>query len=185
MEYFDICNEQGEPTGRVIERSVAHAEGILHRTTHVWIIREKDGRQQVLLQKRSRDKDSYPGMYDISSAGHIPAGSEPLESAVREMSEELGIHAAPEQLIPIGMYRVQYEEMFYGKPFRDNEVVRAYIYRSPVEIGKLTLQKSEVESVRWFDMYEVYQEALTRCSETICVNPVGMKVLIDYLEGGR
>jgi isopentenyldiphosphate isomerase len=28
---------------------------------------------QVLLQKRSPDKDSYPGCLDISCAGHIPA----------------------------------------------------------------------------------------------------------------
>ena len=66
------------PTGEVVERSVAHSKGILHRTAHVWIIRKVEGRWQVLLQKRSMENDSYPGLYDTSSAGHIPAGEEPL-----------------------------------------------------------------------------------------------------------
>ena len=62
MELLDICNEEGFPTGETVERSRAHSEGILHRTAHVWVVREVDGRTQVLLQKRSMDKDSaYSG----------------------------------------------------------------------------------------------------------------------------
>ena len=98
MEYFDICNEAGEPTGKTISREEAHQKGILHRTAHVWILREKDGKQQVLLQKRSIQKDSYPGLYDTSSAGHIPAGEKPMPSALRELNEELGIRASEEHL---------------------------------------------------------------------------------------
>ena len=92
MEYFDIVNEDGETTGKTVSREKAHRDGILHRTTHVWLVR-KDGRggYQILLQKRSREKDSYPGLYDTSSAGHIPAGDEPKASALRELKEELGM----------------------------------------------------------------------------------------------
>lgn len=182
MEYFDICDEEGMPTGEIVERSVAHSEGIRHRTAHVWILREEQGRTQVLLQKRSTNKDSYPGMYDTSSAGHIPAGMEPLESAIRELGEELGIHAHKEQLEYIGKFRVQYEEEFYGEPFRDNEVIRVYVYREPVDPRKLVLQEEEVEEVRFFDVAEVYEE-VQKGSDEICVNPVGMKVLVDYLAG--
>ena len=151
MEYFDVCDEKGIPTGEVVERSVAHSKGIRHRTAHVWILREEQGRTQVLLQKRSANKDSYPGMYDTSSAGHIPAGKEPLESAIRELGEELGIHAQKEQLEYIGKFHVQYEEEFFGKPFRDNEVVRVYVYREPVDVEKLVLQEDEVGEVRFFE----------------------------------
>lgn len=53
MELLDIVDEQGIPTGETIERTLAHEQGILHRTSHVWIMREKKGRIQILLQKRS------------------------------------------------------------------------------------------------------------------------------------
>jgi len=54
----------------------------MHRTSHVWLLREKQGKIQVLLQKRSETKESLPGCYDISSAGHIPAGMDFVESAI-------------------------------------------------------------------------------------------------------
>ena len=180
MEYFDVCDESGMPTGEVVERSVAHRMGILHRTAHVWIIRKVEGRWQVLLQKRSKDKDSYPGMYDTSSAGHIPAGVEPPESALRELKEELGIAAEAAQLKRIGTFRTEYEEVFHGEPFHDNEMITVFVYCEQVIPEELVLQESEVEEVRYFDLEEVYEE-VRGGSERVCVNPDGMKVLVDYL----
>ena len=84
MEIFDIIDESGRPTGKTVDRETAHAEGILHRTAHVWLLRRRGDRTEVLLQKRSRNKDSHPGCYDISSAGHIPAGVDFVPSALRE-----------------------------------------------------------------------------------------------------
>lgn len=181
VEWFDVCGENGLPTGEIVERSVAHSEGILHRTAHVWIIRKLDGRWQVLLQKRSAEKDSYPGMYDTSSAGHIPAGMEPLASARRELAEELGICASEDELQFIGTFRTQYEEVFHGKPFRDNEMISIYVYNKPVEPDNLVLQESEVEEVRYWDLEETYEE-VCRGSDRFCMNPKGMKVLVDFLK---
>ena len=47
MELLDIVDENGIPTGKTIERKIAHSEGIRHRTAHVWIIRKKIGRAHV------------------------------------------------------------------------------------------------------------------------------------------
>ena len=67
LELFDILNEDGSKTGVVKERGVAHREGALHGTVHIWIVRENDkSGYDVLLQKRSDNKDSYPGCYDTS-----------------------------------------------------------------------------------------------------------------------
>ena len=57
----------------------------------MWIVRKSDEGAEVLLQKRAMNKDSFPGRYDTSSAGHIQAGDEPEESAISELHEELGI----------------------------------------------------------------------------------------------
>ena len=105
---------------------------------------------------------------------------EPLESARRELREELGISAGEEQLKYIGTFRTQYEEVFYDEPFRDNEVISIFVYEKPVEPEGLVLQESEVEEVRYFDLLEVYEE-ICRGSDWCCVNPEGMKVLVEYL----
>ena len=87
---------------------------------------------QILLQKRSQNKDSFPGKFDTSSAGHIQAGDEPLESALRELKEELGISAPPEQLHFAGTFPISFAKEFHGKMFRDEEIAFVYIYREPV-----------------------------------------------------
>ena len=63
MELFDVIDSKGNPAGQIVSREKAHAEGIPHRTAHIWIIRKKEGRVQILLQKRSQNKDSFPGKF--------------------------------------------------------------------------------------------------------------------------
>ena len=182
MEYLDIVDETGTPTGKTVSRREAHAEGIPHRTAHVWIVRRVNGRTEILLQKRSGEKDSFPGLYDTSSAGHIPAGEEPVPSALRELSEELGIRAAPSQLHYAGKIRIRFEEVFHNRMFRDNQVSWVFVYGEPVEIGCLTLQKSEVSEVRWFELEEVWTEIWKGDRHRFCVTADGLKVLKDYCE---
>lgn len=162
MEMFDVIDENGTPTGLIKERGVVHREGALHATSHIWIAREnaKSG-YDILLQKRSADKDSHPGCYDISSAGHIGAGDTSLNSALRELSEELGITAAPEHLKEFGVQYKNFEGEFYGKPFRDSQRSILYLYTEPVDESALILQESEIESVIWMD----YKEALQAVRE--------------------
>ena len=180
MEILDIVTEEGRPTGRTVTREEAHQEGVLHRTAHVWVVREGENGWEVLLQKRSRDKDSFPGLYDTSSAGHIPAGEEPLPSALRELREELGITAAPEQLRYAGTFRIRYEKEFHGRLFRDNEVTKVYVYTEPVDAASLRLQETEVEEVRWFGLEQIWAE-IQRESHRFCEPREGLQILRDYL----
>lgn len=180
MEYFDIVDEQGLPTGEIIERSEAHRIGARHRTAHVWILRFHEGRPQALMQKRSMNKDSFPGRWDTSSAGHIPAGCEPLESALRELKEELGIEAAPDELRFIGTFRNQYEKEFHGRCFRDNEYANIFVYEKPVEKEDLTLQASELEDADWFDWDKVLEAGHTRPG-WLCAPLDGILVVDRYI----
>lgn len=154
MEILDIVDENGEPTGNTIDRDIAHSEGIRHRTSHVWLLKRKAVGYDILLQKRSQCKDSYPGCYDISSAGHIPAGCGYTESAIRELGEELGITASEDELILCGRRRLHYDDYFHGKRFVDNQVTNVYILFTDLNISDMKLQESEVEEVVWMDIDE-------------------------------
>ncbi len=156
LELFDICREDGTPTGRVKERSMVHRDGDLHRTVHMWIVRRRDdGGVDVLLQKRSANKDSYPGCYDISSAGHMHAGDDFQESAVREIEEELGLHVEFSDFRFVGFHHGNLTDTFWGEQFVDREVSAVYLYDKPIKIEELKLQESEVEEVRFFDYFEI------------------------------
>ena len=157
LELFDIIDSKGIPTGLVRERSLAHRYGDPHRTAHVWLIRpNKKSGFDVLLQKRSSNKDSFPGHYDISSAGHVPSGMNFSESAIRELEEELGITASPEELKYIGLHDGEIITTFYGKPFHNHEISAVYVLVRDFPISSFRLQKEEVETVIWMD----YEECL-------------------------
>jgi len=180
-EFLDICDEYGNPTGETVERSQAHRQDVCHRTAHVWVIRHRGGRLQILLQRRCHEKESFPDCFDTSSAGHIQAGDEPLESAIRELKEELGLTASPEELKFAGTFRNHYEREFYGKPFRDNEVTFVYVLERDVEKADLRLQAEEVSDAAWFDFEEVYREKQNG-NPLYCVSISGMDVLKVYSE---
>lgn len=180
MEIFDIVDENGVPTGESVERNEAHANGTRHRTAHVWIARKVDEKWQVLLQKRALTKDSFPGRYDTSSAGHIQAGDEPLESAIRELKEELGIAASSEQLEFAGTFHIQYEKEFHGRMFKDNEIAFVYIYTGKIDIENITVQEEELECVEWFNLEETYNECLAH-NQKFCVPIRGLEIVRDYL----
>ena len=180
MEMFDIVDENGEPTGTVKERTKVHEDGDLHRTSHVWIVRDNNkGGLDVLLQKRSESKDSNPGCYDISSAGHIPAGCGYLDSALRELKEELGIDASSEELELRLIRRISYSDIYHGKLFKDNQVTRVYkMKRNDIDIEKLNLQKEEVEEVIWMD-YEECIKAVKNNTIKHCIYLEELEKLLD------
>ena len=155
-EILDIVDKNGCPTGEVVDREYAHLNGVWHRTSHVWLVREKYGAVQILLQKRALNKDSFPGCYDISSAGHIPAGVDFKESALRELKEELGIEAAEDELIHCGDRIIVWDDNFHGKPYHDRQYTKVFLMWNDMDESDFSLQAEEVDSVIWMDFEECW-----------------------------
>ena len=173
-EYLDVVDEHGNPTGEIVERGIAHRDGIPHRTSHVWLLREHDGHVQVLLQKRAQDKDSYPGCYDISSAGHIPAGVDYIPSALRELQEELGITARAEELIHCGDRVILWDDVFQGREFHDRQYSRVFVLWRDLEESDFAIQAEELESVRWMD----FEACITGVEQNLFPNCIVMEELM-------
>ena len=180
MELFDIIDENGNPTGKIVERSIAHAEGIPHRTAHIWIIRRRNEKTEILLQKRSRNKDSFPGKFDTSSAGHIQAGDEPMESALRELKEELGIHAESADLQFAGNSPYLLPENFMEKYSGMKKSLLLYL-RSPGRDRSSYTSKGEVEEVQWFDLEETYQQC-SQHRDKFCVPLGGLQLVRQFIK---
>ena len=184
MELLDIVDENGVPTGETVERETAHREGIRHRTSHVWILRKHGGKTQVLLQKRSKNKDSYPGCYDISSAGHVPSGEGFEESALRELREELGVHAAENELVYCGQRRFEYRKDFHGRMFWDKQVSNVYVLWRDMECAGFVLQESEVEVVRWMNLNLCF-EMVKNNTEPNCIRLEELKMIASATGEGK
>lgn len=178
-ELLDIVDMNGDPTGEVEERRVVHAKGYWHRTSHVWIIRNNEQSGfDILLQKRSSDKDSFPGCYDISSAGHIPTGSNYITSALRELKEELGIDGEEEELEYCMTRKIANRNIFYGKEFIDNQITRVYrMRRDNLQIEQLRIQKEEIDCVIWMD----YQTCIQAVKDNTIKHCIALEELLSIV----
>ncbi|MDR2982373.1 MAG: NUDIX domain-containing protein [Puniceicoccales bacterium] len=86
-ELFDVVDADDRVIGQNI-RSEVHRLKLMHRAVHVFVF---DSNGRVYLQKRSMLKDTCPGLYTTSCAGHVDAGETYDIAVVRELDEELGI----------------------------------------------------------------------------------------------
>lgn len=169
MEFLDIVDENGLPTGKTVERKIAHRDGYPHRTAHVWIFRRHNGELQILLQKRCMEKDSFPGCYDISSAGHIPSGSEVVESALRELKEELGIDVTEDELILCGKKHVIITDEFRLEPYEDNQYSTIFLMWKDIPEEEFHCQPEEIESVMWIG-FEKCKKAVVEKTIPNCID---------------
>lgn len=76
-----------------LPREDAHNKKLLHRTISI-VTFTTDGK--IVLQRRSKNKDTYPGMLGNAVGGHVVKGEEYLDTAKNEALEELDITIEPE-----------------------------------------------------------------------------------------
>ena len=180
-EFFDVRREDGSLTGEVKLRSLVHRDGDWHGTVHMWVVdRMPEGKYRLLIQKRSQDKDNFPGYCDISAAGHLAAGDDYDCAAGRELYEELGIRAEKGDLRFCFFITRDVETEFHGQKVVDRERAAVYLYEKPVDITKLRLQKEEVDEVFWISLEEL-EKILQDPTAKYCVYKEEIQEIEKYL----
>ncbi len=181
MEYFDVYNENGMPTGEKIERSVAHEKGILHAAVHIYIYRINNCRYEILLQKRADDKDSFPSCWDTSCAGHVSSGDNFETTALKELSEELGIKIDLNQLTHAFDQLVEKINIFYSKTFTDREYNKVYLLHYDAPETSFSFQKEEISALKWMDADALLTE-LENKNPDYCIMPDTYKKALQALK---
>lgn len=88
-ELFDVCDAQDRVIGQA-PRGEVHARGLLHRAVHIFVLNSQG---ELLLHRRSTQKDEYPLRITSSASGHLAVSEDYATAAVRELEEELGLVA--------------------------------------------------------------------------------------------
>lgn len=142
-ELLDVVDEKDNVIKQAT-RSEVHKSSLRYR--NVWVLVE-DGDGKVLVQLRSLTKDSFPGCWDVSAAGHVEAGESYLSTANRELEEELGVKA---KLTQIGYGRFIANDR--GRLLdRFTKIYKCVVPRST----KFDLQQEEVSEVKWLEPQEI------------------------------
>ena len=105
----------------------------------------------MLYQRRADSKKSYPGLLDISAAGHLAAGETP-EDGIREVQEELGISLQTTAMTFLG-YRVEVADETNGYKNREHQAV--YMTRLDLPLSAFNPDPAEVNGIVWVPIIEL------------------------------
>jgi isopentenyldiphosphate isomerase len=126
-----------------VARGLVHGNpSLIHRSAHVLVVHPSDG--TLLLQKRSLQKDTSPGLWDVSVGGHVTYGQSYEEAVIRETQEELGITVRADDL-----------EFLYLTRFRsplESENTRSYLC---LHVGPFQPDPDEISEVRFWTKAEI------------------------------
>jgi isopentenyldiphosphate isomerase len=148
-ELLEVFDASGQGTGRAKSRAAIHLDGDWHRAFHCWILRRDDS--EVVLQRRSLLKDTFPGRWDAAAAGHWRFGESPPEAA-REIAEELGIEVAFDSLQYCCRERSSHD---FPNGLIDREFHDVYILRSDLALSDCHPDAAEVIDVGVFRVADV------------------------------
>ncbi len=143
MEIWDVYDKDRNRTGRTAVRGIEMADGEYHLVVDIWIMNTKG---EVLLQKRSMEKETAPGLWCCTGGAAI-AGEDSAQAFIREMTEELGVAPA-----------IEHAEIAFSHTKR-NCHKDIWFVRQDIPQDAFQLQKEEVEAVRWMTLAQLEQEA--------------------------
>lgn len=178
MEYFDVLDEFGNKTGKTKLRNEVHKDGDYHKTVHIWIINDKG---EILLQRRCKDKDSNPNMLDISSAGHLQAGDDSLNGAIREIKEELNLDINVSDLRFIKTLKKN------SRPrpdFINNEFVDMYILKTNKTINEMKYQEEEISEIL-FIPFTKFKEMVEKKQTDLLMHTEEFDILFELYDKGE
>ena len=148
-ELFDLCDRDGAPLGRRKPRSEVHRDGDWHRSLHIWVaLREGPDlphaprSPHLLFQRRSPEKDTWPGALDVAVAGHLRAGETVLDG-LREAREEIGLELGPSDVVRLGLRRSANER----GAIRDRELQEIFATATSLPLAFFQPDPDEVTSL--------------------------------------
>jgi len=148
-ERLEVVNEKGGIISKATRNEV-HNKGLLHREIHVWIYNK---RGEIVLQKRSENQETFPGMWDASVGGHVDLGEKPLEAAIRELKEETGLLAGPDDLELILKIHTKINDP--KSSLINNALQYEYAYKFDGEENELKIEKGMATELKFWPIKKI------------------------------
>mmetsp|Transcript_3002 Transcript_3002/g.6856 ORF Transcript_3002/g.6856 Transcript_3002/m.6856 type:complete len:206 (+) Transcript_3002:668-1285(+) len=172
-EGFDIFTMKGVPTGEAKARALVHRDKDWHRSVHVWLVDR--AAQQVALQKRSPNKDTFPNRWDISAAGHIESGQDSVDTAVRELAEELGVVTTRDELEFAFTVPAAQAGLGGCNCFED-----VYFLERALDV-EMAIGEAEVTAVKWMGLGELEAKMRAGDADIVPRDPVYVQAFFAHL----
>lgn len=141
MELIEIVDSEGNFTGEIIDKDIAHDKNLLHNEICCFVLNDLN---QVLLQKRSSTKKTHPNLWGLC-AGHVVAHENLEDAAKREINEELGLNVSINDLQP-------FSSKFINIDTDNSQITYFYCIKSNKKAEDFKIQKEELSEVKWYNI---------------------------------
>lgn len=141
-ELFTIYNAQQQPTKKTGVRGIPLKKGEYRMVVTVLLFNHQN---ELLIQQRSSNKNSFPNLWDFSASGQVLADEPVFKGAERELHEELGIsiNLADTPSRFVCSFEEGWDHYFF--------------VQQDIDISQLKLQKEEVQHVAFVTQSEFDQ----------------------------
>ena len=177
MEFIDILDEDGNPTGEIKEKDAVHNDGDWHKEVQIFVING----EEIILQQQPKEKDDDPGKWSSTASGHIRAGEKSSDAAIKEFSKEIGVKIDTKDLVYVDTLKSSSIGFNKGNKILNNRFVDLYVVTKKVNVEDLVVQKEEVENVKSYKIDEFVQMVHNR-DERLTDTPILFDRLVDYLK---
>jgi isopentenyl-diphosphate Delta-isomerase len=164
-ELFDVCDEHDRVIGQA-PRGEVHARGLLHRAVHIFVF---NSREELLLHRRSTQKDEYPLRITSSASGHLAVGEDYATAAVRELEEELGLRAPLDFAAKFPASRDTANEHTHlylarsdAPPVPDPDEIAELEWATPAEVARRIADNPEDFTPPFLVLFEWYDQERNR-----------------------
>ncbi|MCL2546493.1 MAG: methyltransferase domain-containing protein [Oscillospiraceae bacterium] len=145
-EMWDMLDEHGNKTGRLMERGAPMADGEYHLIVHVWIMNPQG---EFLISKRTPNKP-WPNLWECTG-GSAVAGDNSLTTASKEVQEELGLTLDPKN----GQMFKRYNRKHYE--VQHNDISDVWLFRQDFDINDVVLLPDETCDAVWASKSTILQ----------------------------
>jgi isopentenyldiphosphate isomerase len=179
-EIVDVYDENGAHIGTG-ERRAVHQTGAWHRCFHCIIVAHRDEGLELTLQRRGLGLDEYPGLIDVSVAGHLRAGEEVEDATEREIAEEFGIEVSSDRLESLGEYSlVVQKEAMYSR--EQTDVLLLSDGRTPSAFATDPFDVASVVSMGLMDACELWSGVRSSLKAVEWQSNVGRPILLELVD---
>jgi len=137
-EIWDVYDSERNLAGRTHRRIDPLPKGDYHLVVHVWL---QNSKGEFLISKRAPNK-GYPNMWECTG-GSAVAGDDSITSAIREVKEEIGLDAKPEN-----------SECLFTIT-TDDTIADVWLFRQDFDISDVILQENETTDVKYAPPAEI------------------------------
>lgn len=145
MEWNDIYDKNRDLTGKRHRRGTPWKPGEYGLVVCVWVY---DGKGKLLLTRRAKGK-SFAGTWE-NSGGAAKAGESSIQAICRELFEETGILAQPEEFELMGSDRDAHTHYDF------------YCLHRQTPLNEIVLLPGETDGVQWADFETIHEMIRTR-----------------------